>query len=92
MNDWRLPTLAELQTTVVGFTCTGTGEGPRCICGLTPCIDGTFGPTQFNDYWSATSYVPYYPGYAWLVYFGDGSVDIGSESFNFYVRAVRGSL
>jgi hypothetical protein len=90
-NGWRLPTLAELQTIVLDFPCTGAGEGPTCSCGTSPCIDGTFGPTQSGNYWSATSYVPF-PDGAWGVGFGTGFVDSFTKSLGLYVRAVRGGL
>jgi hypothetical protein len=87
-NDWRLPTLAELQSIVLDFACTGA----ICTCGSSPCIDGTFGPTQsYNSFWSATSYVPF-PGNAWLVYFTNGNVYSNLKTIDGYVRAVRGGL
>ena len=59
-NGWRLPTLAELQSIVLDYACTGAGGGPTCNCGSDPCIDGTFDSanTQSDFYWSATSYLP----------------------------------
>jgi hypothetical protein len=91
-NGWRLPTLVELQTIVLDFACTGAGGGPRCSCSLDPCIDGTFGPTQSNYYWSATRYVPSLFN-AWGVFFVTGNVNfLDDELSNFYVRAVRGGL
>ncbi len=98
-NGWRLPTLVELQTIVKDFACTGTG-GATCHCDTFPCIDATFGATQSDYYWSATSY-PSYPGSAWTVRFASYSeiatrpkvADINFPSFsNNYVRAVRGGL
>jgi len=88
-NDWRLPTLAELQTIVLDFACTGTGGGSTCTCGSSPCIDGTFGPTQLRYYWSATSWASS-PGSAWGVSFSDGGVDVADKTGSAYVRAVRG--
>jgi len=91
-NGWRLPTLAELQTIVLDFPCTGAGDGPKCICGADPCIDATFGPTQSNLYWSATSYVPI-PLDAWTVHFYGGYVyGLNFKTFIDFVRAVRGGL
>jgi hypothetical protein len=86
-NGWRLPTLAELQTIVLDFPCTGTA----CSCGSNPCIDETFGLAESYYYWSATNYVPF-PSYAWLVDFTGGHVGYDYKSYLFYVRAVRGSL
>jgi hypothetical protein len=97
-NGWRLPTLAELQTILADFPCTGALSSPTCSCGSSPCIDGTFGPTaRYSFYWSATSWVPG-ANIAWLVYFLDGAVQGpsrffgGSKTVNFDVRAVRGGL
>jgi hypothetical protein len=90
-NDWWLPTLAELQTIVKDFACTGAGNGSTCTCRSLPCIDGTFGPTQSYGYWSATSYVPF-PHFAWDVDFDSGDVDNFSKDGSTSVRAVRGGL
>jgi Protein of unknown function (DUF1566) len=84
-NDWRLPTLDELQTIVLDFPCTNSS----CSCGSNPCIDGTFGPTQSSDYWSATSYVPN-PNNAWNVNFNNENVNNNIKTNNNYVRTVRG--
>jgi hypothetical protein len=58
-KDWRLPTLAELQTVMFDFTCTGRGGGATCVC-TGPCVDPALDAanTQSGAYWSATSYVP----------------------------------
>jgi hypothetical protein len=94
-NGWRLPTMAELQTTLSDFKCTGAGFSSTCTCGFGPCIDVTFGPTAFCADWSATSYVPD-PGKAWWVGFSDAEVsaiDSGTlKTFSLCVRAVRGGL
>jgi hypothetical protein len=36
-NGWRLPTLAELQTTMLDYTCTGAGGGATYVC-ITPPV------------------------------------------------------
>jgi len=90
-NDWRLPTLAELQSIVLDFKCTGGGLGPTCSCGSSPCIDGTFGPTQSALYWSATTFAGN-PGDAWVVFFYSGVVGVDAKANVGYVRAVRGGL
>jgi len=91
-NDWRLPTLAELQTILLDFRCTGAGGGPTCSCGSLPCIDLTFGPTPtFGIYWSATSYVPD-PNSAWVVEFDGIVTPLAIKNFGNPVRAVRGGL
>jgi cysteine-rich repeat protein len=80
-RDWRLPTIAELQTILLA----------PFPCSENPCIDPVFGPTQSFYYWSATSDVPL-PTYAWFVYFYNGGVYYDFKSFNYYVRAVRVGL
>lgn len=89
-NGWRLPTLAELQSIMRDFARTGTGKGPRCHCGLSPCIDGMFGPTSSVNSWSATGDAV--PDYAWEAGFIDGSAGADGKSGDDSVRAVRGSL
>ena len=77
--DWRLPTIAELQTILLA----------PFPCGTSPCLAGVFGPTAASDYWSSTTF-PTLPGYAWVVNFGNGTV-VGRTLDNaFFVRAVRG--
>jgi hypothetical protein len=89
--DWRLPTLAELQTIVNGFSCTGPGMGHTCSCGFVPCINLDFSPTQSNYYWSATTYQHVSTG-AWVVGFELGDVGPAAKAETVYVRAVRGGL
>lgn len=79
-NDWRLPTFAELQTIVLPPPCS-----------VTPCIDATFGSTQSNAYWSATTYAGD-PSDAWYVGFNSGGVLGVDKPSDRYVRAVRGGL
>jgi hypothetical protein len=75
--DWRLPTIAELQTIV------------DCSFG-SPCIDPVFGPTAAFDHWSSTASDSL--SSAWYVYFGDGSLVATLGKLNVRrVRAVRGS-
>lgn len=93
-NGWRLPTVAELQTIVLDFACTGGFLSSKCTCASSPCVDPMLDPanTQPWIYWCATSYVPELAG-AWLVNF-----DLGfARPFNKadgggYARAVRGGL
>ena len=88
-NGWRLPTVAELQTIVLDFACTGAG----CSCPSSPCVDRALDAsnTQSSTYWSATSYVSFWYG-VWVVYFGNGGVSAGYKPVDHYVRAVRGGL
>jgi Protein of unknown function (DUF1566) len=89
--DWRLPTMEELQSILLDFPCLGDGVGTSCRCPASPCIDGVFGPTQSNYYWSATSSIPN-PSAAWTVDFNTATVVPSNKSLTFYARAVRGGL
>jgi hypothetical protein len=80
--DWRLPTLAELQSIV--------DLGGGCETG-SPCIDPIFGPTPTVFYWSSTTLTSA-ADFAWGVDFGDGGVDSPSKETFACVRAVRNSL
>jgi hypothetical protein len=92
-KDWRLPTVAELQTIVLDFACTGAFGGGTCSCPSTPCVDPALDATntQSNFYWSATTGAGN-PFTAWVVDFSDGFVGSGSKTFSGYVRAVRSGL
>ncbi len=79
--DWRLPTIAELQTILLA----------PYPCGTNPCIDSAFGPTQSNFYWSATTVAGGSFG-AWDVDFFTGGVGGNIKPNDLYVRAVRGGL
>lgn len=81
--DWRLPTIAELQTILPEpYPCT-----------TSPCIDqGMFGPTPIAGDWAATTYVGN-PSEAWGVAFQTGNVFHSAKNAHFYyVRAVRAGL
>ncbi len=80
--DWRLPTIAELQTILPEpYPCT-----------TSPCIDqAMFGPTVADYYWSDTPLATD-PTDGWSVFFGPGSVDCSDKGSNYHVRAVRGGL
>ncbi|MBI3781857.1 MAG: DUF1566 domain-containing protein [Deltaproteobacteria bacterium] len=86
VNDWRLPTLAELQTLLLDYPCTGGGGGTGCEC-TGPCVDPLFNNTQSSYYWSDTRYVPD-GGRAWVVSFGTGLVIPFIQTDTDYVRAV----
>jgi len=79
--DWRLPTIVELQG-IIDLSASGCDSG-------NPCIDPAFGPTQAGFYWSADAGGP---DLAWSVVFGNGVVFNAHETFDGYVRAVRGGL
>jgi len=77
--DWRLPTIAELQTLLLS----------PYPCGPVPCIDAVFGPTSFGFHWSATTTAGN-PINTWVVYFFDGGVHAFHKGTLSYVRAVHG--
>ena len=80
-HDWRLPTIAELQTIL----------DPVCSSGA-PCIlDPVFAPTAEAGPWSSTSHAAI-PSFAWAASFISGSVADPIKNLNFAVRAVRGGL
>jgi hypothetical protein len=81
--DWRMPTLAELQT-ILDIT------APAGCSFVAACIDPAFGPTQANYYWSSSSLVlngkPYS---AWNIFFGNGDISYQQWTGYGYARAVR---
>ena len=82
--DWRLPTIAELQT-IVDLSAAGCGSG-------SPCIDPIFGPTAASrPYWSSTT-VASDPSSALHVVFFDGSTYFCLKGCSDSVRAVRRRL
>jgi hypothetical protein len=78
--DWRLPTIADLQSIVDG----GLGQ---CGGGSGPCIDPAFGPTKANGYWSSTSYQ--YGAFALFAYMDSPTFSSSYRTSPFFVRAVR---
>jgi len=79
--DWRLPTIAELQTILLS----------PFPCGTSPCINETlFGPTPADPFWSITLFASNPVTGALLVNFSDGSVGADFKSSHSHVRAVRG--
>lgn len=88
--DWRLPTIAELQTLLL----------TPSPCSANPCIDPVFGPTSTTlTYWSATTYaattynITDGAKFAWFVAFYNGvQFFLDKATLNTTVRAVRGGL
>jgi hypothetical protein len=81
--DWRLPTVVELQTILLG---------ERYPCSTSPCIDPIFEPLVIaGGYWSATTYASD-PTSAWVVGFNEGLVLSQPKSEGGFVRAVRDGL
>lgn len=78
-SDWRLPTIAELQTILLA----------PWPCGTSPCIDPIFGPTAAFHYWSSTTHAAD-ANSAWFVFFGNGDVGNNVKNDILFVRAVRG--
>jgi hypothetical protein len=89
-SDWRVATSA-------GTVATPTGQPAELEsivdlaasgCGLGgPCIDSLFGPTVANSYWTRSTAM--FPGFGFVVGFGDGSVSDPGKVSGLWVRAVR---
>jgi hypothetical protein len=75
-TDWRVPTLAELQTVF--------------DCSFDPCIDPIFGPTQPAHYWSLTT-IADIPTVAWHINFNAVASGGAPKDTSDFVRAVRGT-
>jgi len=76
--DWRLPTIAELQTILL----------MPYPCSSSPCLDPVFGPTA-EFYWTSTTYSGDLTN-AWLVHFTNGFPGYHFKTSALGVRAVRG--
>lgn len=94
-KDWRVPTVAELQTLLLDYPCTGPGGEGTCVC-TGPCIDPALDAvnTESYFYWTSTNYLPDDPAGAWAVTFstGDVSAGTGTKASSYHVRAVRGGF
>jgi hypothetical protein len=77
--DWRLPTIAELQTILLA----------RFPCDMNPCIDPVFGPTSLDYHLTSTSY-RWNVSQAWIVEFHHGDIWAPQKGWLGAVRAVRG--
>lgn len=92
-GDWRIPTLAELQTIQLDFVCNGAVYGgPHCSCPSFPCVDPALGPTHPSSEWTTTTYLPS-PSRAWSLNITTAVIyNVGVKGFSDHVRAVRGGL
>jgi hypothetical protein len=77
-DDWRLPTVDELQTILLA-------PDP---CGTVPCIDPVFGPTSADTTLTSTTLATS-PGDVWSVNFNDGHLSNPPKGNFNRVRAVR---
>ena len=75
-SDWRLPSVEELSSLV--------NAGPNRNAILTVYFENNMP----DRYWTSTPYA-YGSGRAWHVNFEFGTVTNGTESYRYYVRAVR---
>jgi len=90
-NNWRLPTLAELQSILRDYPCAMASGTPTCTCASSTCIDATFGSTMANAYWCITSFIGD-ASHAWQVSFQNGDAIDNAKVSSDFVRGVRGGL
>jgi hypothetical protein len=88
-NDWRVPSVRELQSIVNYENVTPAVSAAFNNNCAASCTVTTCSCTVSGGYWSSSTYT-YSPDYAWSVYFYDGGAGASFKSFAFYVRAVRG--
>ena len=77
-SDWRLPNVNELESLV-------NREVTNQAAFLN---DQFFDDVRAFNYWSSSSYVGS-TSVAWIVFMGEGDVEIGLKTSNFYVWPVR---
>jgi hypothetical protein len=78
--DWRIPTIAELQT-IFDSTASACSSS-------SPCIDPAFGPTQASNYWSSSTLAGN-PIVAWNVAFYGIVANSNGKFASNSARAVR---
>jgi hypothetical protein len=80
-QDWRLPSIIELET-IVDFNPVACGNGGTCIATV-------FGPTHLGNYWAITT-DQLDAAKAWVIGFDDGTLDVTAKSGTAATRVVRG--
>jgi hypothetical protein len=81
--DWRIPTVAELQTIYYSVACATSGVA---------CINPSFGPTENYYYWSFSTLASAGGSNgAYAIDFGGGGVQGYGKNQSIYARAVRTS-
>ena len=87
-DDWRLPTITELQT-LTDFGRTNPAIDPTFTAGCAPGCDGVAcSCTRNATHWSSTSYESG-PVAAWCVQMTTGGIGGFTKTNTLYVRAVR---
>jgi len=87
-NDWRLPTLNELNSLV--YCSDGKNENSCTSSSTSPAINTTYFPnSQSNGFWSS-SFGTYGTSTVWVVNFSDGSFSYGYTKSGqaFFIRLV----
>jgi hypothetical protein len=90
-TDWRIPTIAELET-IIDYTVFAHVAAPFNSACVASCSVTTCSCTAASGYWSSTSLVGS-PFYAWGVIFApNGLVLSGDKAAVGFARSVRGGF